>query len=317
MKRLTNIVLLLLLAVTTAASGAAARLAQSPPAKAAEKDAKSRAEAGTSRFNLQRDFKALLPIPLGEKLVYEVKFSRFPISATVGEVSFEFLGLKIAPIIQGLDPEFKVNDSEQFIHLRAEAISKGFLTSLLGIDVKDRFEALVETRAFTTRLGFKEIREGQRHQIFSALLDNEKLAATYLISDLTRSQATTQRKELAIESGSLDLLWAFYAVQLQRLKEGQLLRFPVVYDAETYEFEIAIHGRERLKTDFGQLRAIKLEPKLFGPGKFFSREGEMFMWMSDDERQVPLRLIAKTGGNTITADLIRVEQRCQRDKRKK
>ncbi len=41
---------------------------------------------------LQRNFPNGFPIPVGEKLEYEVRFSRFPIYATVGIVTFEFLG---------------------------------------------------------------------------------------------------------------------------------------------------------------------------------------------------------------------------------
>ena len=37
---------------------------------------------------LRRDFKNSFPIPAGEKLEYEVRFSRFPIYASVGIVTF-------------------------------------------------------------------------------------------------------------------------------------------------------------------------------------------------------------------------------------
>src|SRR5690349_7156204 len=57
---------------------------------------------------LRRDFKNSLPIPVGEKLEYEVRYSRFPIYATVGNVTFEFLGVATAgnTSIEGLNVEF-------------------------------------------------------------------------------------------------------------------------------------------------------------------------------------------------------------------
>src|SRR5262245_10318592 len=45
---------------------------------------------------LRRDFKHSMPLPVGEKLIYDVKISRFPLYASVGVVTFEFLG----PIIK-------------------------------------------------------------------------------------------------------------------------------------------------------------------------------------------------------------------------
>src|SRR5262245_10066817 len=45
-----------------------------------------------SLATLRRDFKNSFPIPAGEKLEYEIKYSRFPIYASVGVVTFENLG---------------------------------------------------------------------------------------------------------------------------------------------------------------------------------------------------------------------------------
>ncbi len=93
---------------------------------------------------LQRSFPNGFPIPTGEKLEYEVRFSRFPIYATVGIVTFEFLGeAKFTPVegngfaepaINGLNVEFKPAPGDQFFRLRASAISKGILVAIAGVE---------------------------------------------------------------------------------------------------------------------------------------------------------------------------------------
>src|SRR5262245_31600064 len=117
---------------------------------------------------LRRDFKDSSPIPVGEKLEYEVRLSRFPIYASLGVVTFENLGAvtnrqdsggaagdqqkPTAPLIEGLNTEFTPAPNEQLWRLRATAVSKGALIALFGADVHDRFETLVDMRDFSARV---------------------------------------------------------------------------------------------------------------------------------------------------------------------
>jgi hypothetical protein len=262
---------------------------------------------------LKREFKNTLPIPIGEKLAYEVRYSRFPIYASVGIVTFEFLGAGSgaqAEPINGLNIEFKSSSEDQFFRLRASAVSKGFLLALLGIDVKDRFETLVDAQDFSARLSFKEIKEGKKHTAESSFFDRAQQAITYTINDLNKPETKPREKTIALQEGSLDLLSAFYFVRLQKLKEGQMLRFPVSDDGINYTFDILVGKREKLKTDCGNVKTIRIEPRLFGPGQLISRQGEMTMWLSDDNKHVPLRLVAKTSSGTVTAKLLNFKKNC-------
>lgn len=306
MKRLITAALVL---IFLAIAGASVMAMQAPPPTQEtkpESEAKPQAEPGKSA-TLRRDFKEL-PLPVGEKLTYEVKFSRFPIPpVSIGKVSFEFLGLKPAPVIAGLNAEFKPLESDRFIHLRAEAVSGGFLASLFKLTVNDRFETLVDAHDFGARLSFKEIQESKNHSAHATLFDREKQTAKYIVTDLNKPESPPREKPLAISDGTLDLLSAFYFVQLQKLKTGEVLRFPVTNDGQQFQFEIVVGKREKLNTDFGKFNTIKVEPKLFGPGRLFSRAGEMTMWVIDDDCHLPLRLVSKTSAGTITAALSKVE----------
>jgi hypothetical protein len=264
--------------------------------------------------NLKRDFKNSFPFRAGEKLEYEVKYSRFPIYASVGIVTFEYLGIETgaesAPI-EGLNVEFKPSAGDQFVRLRASAVSKGFLIALLGIDVKDRFETLVDSRDFAARLSFKEIKEGKKHVTQSGLFDRERKTVNYAASDLNKPDQKIPDKELERSDGMLDLLSAFYFVRLQKFKEGQLMRFPVSDDGVNYTFNIIIGKQERLDTECGKIKTVRIEPKLFGPGQLFSRQGEMSMWLTDDNKRIPVRLVAKTSAGTVTAKLLNFKENCK------
>ena len=261
------------------------------------------------RLPLRRDFLKGIEIPTGEKLEYEIKYSRFPIYATVGIVTFENLG-PAAPI-PGLNIDFSPPSDPSFLHLRSTAVSKGILLAILGVDVRDRFENLVSLGDFSTRLSFDEIREGKKHRTQSGLFDQAEQQVKYLTTNLANPMAKPKIKSLPREEGMVSLLTAIYFVRLQKYKEGQTMVFPVSYDEENYTFEVRIGKTEKLKTECGKIRTVRLEPQLFGPGKFFNRKGEMTMWMSRDRLHVPLRLVAKTSSGTVTARLLNFRQNCQ------
>ncbi|HEX2489991.1 MAG TPA: DUF3108 domain-containing protein, partial [Blastocatellia bacterium] len=93
--------------------------------------------------------------------------------------------------------------------------------------------------------------------------------------------------------------------------EGQLLTFPVSADEANYQFEVLVGKRESLKTECGKVKTVKLEPKLFGPGRYFHKlQGEMTMWVSDDNKRTPLRLLAKTSKGTVSAKLLNFKNKC-------
>lgn len=256
---------------------------------------------------LSREIKLPLPIAVGERLVYEVRVSRFPLYAAAGDVTFEYLGPTTEPKIKGATSDFGARKDERFLHFRAGAVSKGFIVkTLLGIDVDDRFEVLVNAHDFATRGGVKEIQEGKKHFLQTFSFDREKLIATYQTSDLNKPEQPAVEKALNVARDAQDLLSAFYFVRLQRLKEGDVLRFPLAYEATQYEFELIVHGTEAIENDLGKFKTIKLEPKLFGKGRLIQREGEMTMWVTDDERHLPVKLVAKTSNATITANLTKM-----------
>lgn len=277
------------------------------------KKARPRLPGQTAVVPLKRDFKLPLPIPVGEKLVYEVRVSRFPLYAAVGDVTFEYVGPTAAPKIEGLKVELKPggangkNAGGGFLHFRAGAVSKGFIVeTLLGLDVEDRFEAVVDAADFATRAGVKEINEGKTHTLQTAVFDRAGLTAHYRTVNLNQPEQPAAEKTLGLAADAQDLLSAFYLVRLQELREGDALRFPLVYDAAEHEFDLTVHGREEVEIELGKFRTIKLEPKLFGPGRLIRRAGEMTMWVTDDARHLPVKLIAKTSGATLTANLTSV-----------
>ncbi len=274
---------------------------------------------------LRRDFKNSLPLTAGEKLEYEVRLARFPIYATVGTVTFEYLGAvtdkaveenqssvnQTEPSIKGLNVPFNLAADDSLLHLRATVASKGMLVALLGMDVKHRYETFVDANTFSARLNFTEVKEGKKHTAQSAVYDRASQQVKYLTDDLTKPDAAPRAKFLPLKDGMMSLLSAFYFARLQKFKEGQMISFPVSSDEENYQFDIIVGKREKLKTDCGKIKTIKLDPKLFGPGQFISRQGEMTIWVTDDNKHIPLQITAKANSGTLNIKLTNFKNNCK------
>ena len=157
------------------------------------------------------------------------------------------------------------------------------------------------------RAVLREIEESKKHTLQTGSFDYAKNEANYRTIDLNNSQAGAREKIVKLAPDMQDLVSAIYLLRLQEAKENTQYKFPLVYEGERKEFALLIHGREEAQTGLGKFKTIKIEPKLFGPGRLSSREGEFFMWVTDDAQRLPVKLMAKTSGATITASLIKKE----------
>ncbi len=255
-------------------------------------------------YALRREAKQF-PFKAGEKLTYDLRFSRPPISLSAGSITFENFGVVAQPKIEKL--EFTPSDDERFLHLKASLITKGLLLRIFGLSVNDRFETLVDAKDFKPRAVLRESDESKRHRLQTGLFDYEKQVANYRILDVDKPQNPPREKTPKLEPDMQDLLSAFYLLRLQEAKEGAVFKFPLLYEGERREFEIVIYGREEIQIDLGKFKTIKVEPKLFGEGRLSSREGELFMWVTDDAQKTPIKLVMKSSGATITATLVKKE----------
>ena len=252
----------------------------------------------------RRDVKQL-PFPLSEKLTYNLRFTRVPLSISAGTIVFQSVGISAQPAVDKL--EFKPQPEDRLLHLRAIITAKGLLLKIFGLSVNDRFETLVDAHDFRMRAVLREIEEGKKHNLQTGLFDYEKNEANYRTVDLNAPQNPAREKLVKLEPDMQDLLSAFYLLRLQEITEGMRYKFPLVYEGERREFDLLIHGREEVETDLGKFKTIKLELKLFGPGRLSLREGEFFMWVTDDTSHMPVKLVAKASGATITASLNKIE----------
>jgi hypothetical protein len=230
-----------------------------------------------------------LPFKIGETLTYEVSFSKLIFSGTIGE-----LKLSVSNPID--------SPKTDMLELKADATSKGFFPALFGVKVRDRYITLVNANDFGIHSSTKLVEEGKVRREQKSIVDREAGRVTFTDRDLANEKNEPRVKEKASPSWILDLLSAIYYVRTQPLKEGDVIPVPISDGGEVYNIEVVAGKREELKAGSGKIKAIQLNAKVFD-GRYVKRTGEMLVWITDDEKRIPLRARVKTSGYTITVDL--------------
>jgi len=107
-----------------------------------------------------------------------------------------------------------------------------------------------------------------------------------------------------VPAGHLSVIDAFLAVRGLTLIPGQTINIPVFDSRKQYEIEVNILPRkETLRAPWGErVSCILVRPKLKTAG-IFTNKGEMLLWMTDDERHIPLKMKAKIKFGSIFAHL--------------
>lgn len=102
-----------------------------------------------------------------------------------------------------------------------------------------------------------------------------------------------------------DILSAFYyarTLDLGNMKKGHIFYLKNFFDGKTYDLGIKIHGKQTTEVDAGKFRCVVVEP-LIVEGGLFKADGSIYIWLTDDDRKMPVKVAAKIPIGFVEAKL--------------
>jgi len=106
------------------------------------------------------------------------------------------------------------------------------------------------------------------------------------------------------EGGPVDLITSLILTRNWTLKPGERGPAVVMFDDEFYELSIIAQRYDRVHTPWGDTQALILEPKMEkNPKGMFKKGGEVRVWISQDERRLPVKFEVAMKFGTGTAYL--------------
>ena len=96
---------------------------------------------------------------------------------------------------------------------------------------------------------------------------------------------------------------AFYFARTTDLEIGKSYFTVSSFRDQIFPIGVEIVGREEVKTSYGNKKTVVIRPLMTFSG-LMSEQRDMLIYLSDDERRIPLLMVAKTGWGDFKAYLI-------------
>jgi len=236
-----------------------------------------------------------------EELVYEAEFNRSLLRGlNVAELKFRS---SRTPIAQA----DKQHSTPYTLTLNADISSKGFFTRLFNLNFREQVESTVEPTSFTILKTTILDEQGKRVRHTETFYDRSKGEMSWTLRDPNNLQS--QPRTIVTEfTGQLqDVLSAIYFLRIQQLRVGKPFEMFIGDGGRVYRIPVKVLEKKKMKTVLGKVNTLRLEPELFGPDRIIDEEkGEFNLWVTDDERHIPVSARIKTDYGTFDIKLKRV-----------
>lgn len=163
--------------------------------------------------------------------------------------------------------------------------------------VRDRYETYIDVEGLFPWRFEQHIREGNYKRDFSAFFDHRK------------GIAKTSNGSYDIPLYVNDIVSAFYITRtfdFSEMKEGDKFHLENFYKDKVHPLDVVYHGKERITVEAGTFDCIIVEP-LVVEGGLFKNEGNIIIWLTDDELKIPVKVKTKVLIGSIDAELLSYE----------
>jgi len=212
---------------------------------------------------------------IGEQLEFSVNFG--PISA--GRLFMTVIGIKT---VEGFP----------CYHIKYELNSRGLFSRLFK--VRDIIETYIDTTTMSPRLFKKNIHEG-RYKSNKLYYFNHDEGIAY-----------NQKDTVSIPYNTQDMLSIFYFLRTQDLSEGSEIEIPNFDNGKVFKMRFKIQKGRKVSVDVGTFDCIVLNPSII-PGEPVKPKADITVWLTDDERKIPVLIKTKLKVGSMTAKLTKME----------
>ena len=87
-------------------------------------------------------------------------------------------------------------------------------------------------------------------------------------------------------------------------KKGDIISLYNFYKDSTYTLDVKVHSREEIEVEAGTFKTIRIEP-LVQKGGLFKNDGSIIIWLTDDERKLPVLVKSKVFIGSIGVELVK------------
>ena len=234
--------------------------------------------------NTVTEANAEIPFAPGERLVFELRWAVVPAGKAV---------LEVMPM--------KTIDGTKAYHFRMTAESNAFVD--MFYKVRDRIDSYVTADMSHTIHYRKKQHEGGSKRNIKVQFDWNNSTAQYYDGRKTRDT-------IEIVPGTFDPLSVFYYSRLAKFEPDGIIECPVSDGKKLVSGSARIVRKETIEVPGGTFETYLIEPELKDIGGVFkkSKDAKIRLWVTADQRRLPVKIASKVSVGSFVGELITIEK---------
>ena len=213
---------------------------------------------------------------VGEELKYSAGFRLFPAGNAILSLTSDSLNGK---------PAFLLATS-----VNTNSFLDAFYT------VRDETLSWLNIMDFSLLKAVKTIREGKYHRNHS-------------IHTIGDSLLIWNKKYFTITEPVYDPIAFIYFLRSQKLSLGDTFHFLSASEKKIRKVDVNITGKESINVSAGSFDCLKVEPVSPDGVPLLKNNGELRVWLSNDNKRLPVKIEMKTNVGTMVMKLKEIKQR--------
>ncbi len=232
-----------------------------------------------------------MPYKEGESLTYEGKYKKLGFAFSVAELNFTISKL----------PE--TND----YFVKSEARSKGTLTKLFNFDLYQLYRSTIDAEKLQILETTKHDVQGDRVRDSKADFNYVNRKVTYVETDPKDSARPPRIVASTIDFDTQDVVSAVYRLRSLPLAVGKTFVMKISDSGLVYDIPVRITAREQKSSILGKKWCWRIEPEIFGDGRFIEQKGSLTLWITDDADRIPIRAELETKLGDVNIKLKKIQ----------
>ncbi|MBA3027613.1 MAG: DUF3108 domain-containing protein [Desulfobacteraceae bacterium] len=224
-----------------------------------------------------------LPFQVGEKLIFELRWSFIPAGTAVLEVM----------------PMEKINGEEAY-HFVMTASTNSFVDKFYK--VRDRIDAYADLSMTRSLYYRKQQREGRSKKDIVVQFDWKANQVSY-------SNSGKKKDPVSIAPGTFDPFSVFYFSRTFDWSRNSSMEQPVTDGKKLIMGKANLKAKEKIKVPVGEFETYLFEPGIENIGGVFEKKkgAKIEVWVTADHRKIPVRLKSEVSVGSFIAELVSIE----------
>lgn len=227
------------------------------------------------------------PFRVGEKVIHEVSY----------------FNVKAGEMVLQVKPFAQVNGRKNY-HFQISIKNGSLFSSFYEVD--DRVNSMMDFENMVPSVYTLHVKETNQLKEARFFIDWSKNQASYWENKVTKKSGREEKKlQWEVPPYSQDVFSSIFYLRVFQWAPGVENAFRVADDEQNLIFRGKALRREKITVGAGTFQAIVIKPDVELKGQF-KPVGDIFIWLSDDDRKYILKIESKIKIGTIVSEATRI-----------